>query len=199
MAWAPNYATEDDLASYLGGIDDTVDDVELGLANTAAARAIDDACNRQFGKVASAEERFYTARPDYGRQLWVVDVDDFQDVTGLVVKVDTTTVATFRKEPVNAAAKGRPWTRIAFTDPSAARPTGESYEVSVAAPWGWTAVPGTVKEAQLLQASRFFKRRHALFGIAGSPDMGSELRLLSKVDPDVAVMLRGYVRTRAVG
>jgi len=57
-------------------------------------------------------------------------------------------------------------------------------------------VPTTVKQATLLQASRVFARREAPFGVAGSPDMGSELRLLEKVDPDVAVMLVPYVRNR---
>jgi hypothetical protein len=51
-----------------------------------------------------------------------------------------------------------------------------------------------VHTATLLQGGRLYTRRSALFGIAGSPESGSEMRLLSKVDPDVAVMLRGYRR-----
>jgi hypothetical protein len=66
--------------------------------------------------------------------------------------------------------------------------------VQVTATWGWTAVPATIKKATLLQASRFYKRRDAPFGVAGSPDMGSEMRLLAKVDPDVEVMLGDYRR-----
>jgi hypothetical protein len=68
----------------------------------------------------------------------------------------------------------------------------------VTAVWGWTAVPTSVKQATLLQASRFHKRRHAPFGVAGSPEMGSEIRLLSRVDPDVSVALRDFNRLRAV-
>ena len=44
------------------------------------------------------------------------------------------------------------------------------------------------------EASRWFARRNSPYGIAGSPEMGSELRLLAKLDPDVAVMLAGKVR-----
>lgn len=197
MAWAPPYATEDELASYLR-IDDTVDSVELGLANEGASRAIDQATNRQFGKVDAPEERTYTVRYDYERGAWVADVDDFQSTTGLVVEVDGTAVATFGKEPRNAAQKGRPWTRLVFTSDSEVAPTCDS-EVAATAPWGWTSVPTTIHNAQLLQASRFFTRRVAPFGVAGSPDVGSELRLLAKVDPDVEVQLRAYRRTRAVG
>jgi hypothetical protein len=54
-------------------------------------------------------------------------------------------------------------------------------------------VPSAVKQACLIQASRFFTRRYAPFGVAGSPESGSEMRLLAKVDPDVAVILGPYV------
>lgn len=53
-------------------------------------------------------------------------------------------------------------------------------------------IPAGVTQACLLQASRFFARRYSPFGIAGSPENGSELRLLSRVDPDVAVVLAPY-------
>src|SRR5687767_4387975 len=122
MAWAPSYATVDELASYLR-IDDEVDNVELGLALTAASRAIDEHTNRQFGLIDTPTERFYAARPDYESGRWVVDVDDYQTATGLAVEVDGDVVATFSKEPVNAAADGRPWTRVAFTDGSEFTPT----------------------------------------------------------------------------
>ncbi len=196
MAWAPDYVTEAELASYLR-IVDTQDDVELGLAISGASRAIDQATNRQFGLV-SAEERTYSVRYDYERAVWVADVDDYQTTTGLVVDVDGDVVATFTKEPRNAAQKGRPWTRVVFTSDSEVTPSCDS-EVAVTAAWGWTSVPATIKNACLLQASRFFTDRNAPFGVAGSPDMGSELRLLAKVNPDVEVMIRAYRRTRAVG
>jgi hypothetical protein len=64
--------------------------------------------------------------------------------------------------------------------------------VKVTALWGWTAVPVAVKQATLLQASRFFSRRHSPYGVAGSPELGSEIRLLARVDPDVGVSLRDY-------
>lgn len=61
-------------------------------------------------------------------------------------------------------------------------------------------VPSTIKLATLMQAGRWAKRRDAPFGIAGSPETGSEMRLLAKLDPDVEVMLGGYgERPRAGG
>ena len=50
------------------------------------------------------------------------------------------------------------------------------------------------QEATLLQASRLAARRDSPFGVAGSPDAGSEMRLLARVDPDVAVALEPYRR-----
>ncbi len=198
MAWAPDYVTDEDLRVYLR-VDDLDDDVQAALAITAASRAIDDHCNRQFGQIDVPAERRYTAWPDYERCRWVVTIDDLMTTTGLVVEVAGTPVTAYQLEPVNATADGRPWTSLAFTDASEATPTGAVHEVSIVARWGWSAVPGTVPEATLLQASRFVKRRDAPFGVAGSPELGSEMRLLAKVDPDVAVALRGLGRTRAVG
>jgi hypothetical protein len=52
------------------------------LAIEAASRAVDKACNRRFGLVASPEARIYTA--EYHRTLgrWVIDVDDVQTTAG---------------------------------------------------------------------------------------------------------------------
>lgn len=199
MAWAPDYVDVIDLRDYLR-IVDSDDDVELAFAISAAARAVDHDTGRQFGKVDVAEVRTYYARPDYCRGWWVLDVDDYQTAAGLVVTVvGAGAVTTFTKEPVNAAAKGRPWTRIVFTADSQFQPDTHPHEVSVTAVWGWTAIPATVKQATLLQAARFYTRRQAPFGVAGSPDQGSELRLLAKVDPDVAVTLRNYRRIGRIG
>ena len=194
MAWAPDYCTASELKSYLG-IGDTVDDVELALAITAASRAVDQATGRQFGATATTEARTYAPTWDRRRSLYVIDIDDLMTVTGLgFVDENGTALAAlvtlgdggYRLEPLNAAQEGRPWTR-AVTATAAT-------EWTVTATWGWSAVPDTVKKATLLQANRFHKRRGAPFGVAGSPDLGSEMRLLAKVDPDVDLMLSSFRR-----
>lgn len=201
MAWAPNYATTDDLRAYLA-IPDVQDDVELSLALTAASRVIDQTCNRQFGSV-SAEDRYYTARRENNR--WVIDIDDLMTTAGLIVSADLSdtgdysdAVTEYAMRPINAAAHGRPWTKIVVHPTSDNFPNGADGAVEVRAAFGWTAVPDTIQQACLLQASRFFKRKDAPFGVAGSPEMGSEVRLLARIDPDVAVMVQPYVRWWAV-
>ncbi|NIL59971.1 phage gp6-like head-tail connector protein, partial [Salinispora arenicola] len=67
-------------------------------------------------------------------------------------------------------------------------------ELTITAPWGWPAIPTAVVLATQLQASRLLTRRDSPYGVAGSPQDGSEMRLLARVDPDVEVVLRPYVR-----
>lgn len=212
MTWAPDYIDVDALASFQR-IGDTVDDVELALAVTAASRAIDAHTNRQFGQVDGLELRRYTARVDWNRSsqgswginqgAWVVDIDDLDDATDLVVTVPVngvdTAITSYTLEPVNAVAKGMVWTRLVVDPSSSVQPTGDPNEMSITAPWGWSTTPLTVTLAARLQASRFASRRDSPYGVAGSPDQGSELRLLARVDADVGVSLRGLVRPRKVG
>jgi hypothetical protein len=56
-----------------------------------------------------------------------------------------------------------------------------------------------VLAAAKLQCARWNFRRDAPAGVAGSPDQGSEIRLLSRLDPDVAVSLAGLSRPRRAG
>lgn len=200
MAWAPDYCTSAELKSYTR-IDDNVDDAQIALAISAASRTVDRYANRQFGLVAVPEARYYTA--EYNRDLcrWTVSVDDLMTVTGLLVNADlqddgtySDTIDEYALRPVNAAPKGRPWTRIVVHPTSTSQPNSKDAAVEVTARYGWTTVPDQVKQATLLQATRILERRNSPYGIAGSPDTGSELRLLAKLDVDVAVILGPYVR-----
>jgi uncharacterized phiE125 gp8 family phage protein len=188
MVWAPDYATLSEFKSFLR-IPDTDDDAELALAITTASRAVDGFCHRQFGQVAAAEERSYTAYWDRRAGVWVITFDDLQDITGLTVTVEAGAVDDYTLEPVNAAQQGRPFTGLRVGTDSTAKPTTERHGVTIDAVWGWDAVPVPVEQATLLQASRFHARRFSPYGVAGSPEQGSEMRLLAKLDPDVELAL----------
>lgn len=199
MAWAPDYTLSPALKSYLN-ISDTADDAQIAVYIPTASRVVDDHCNRQFGVVDAPEERAYTAWYDYDRCRWRVDIDDLQTVTGLVVTIGGTAVTAYTLAPKNAVLEGKAWEELVIGSDAEAQPSADDeYEVLATGLWGWTAVPPTVVHATWLQASRFAARRGSPFGIAGSPQQGSELRLLSRVDADVAVSLRGYRRTRKAG
>ena len=211
MSWAPDYISSDDLKNYLRitdpqHTDDNEDDAQIAIAITAASRAIDNYTFRQFGSVDPAVMRTYR----YEGTTWnpfvaaprtylvgdTIVVDDLMTTTDLVVIAksatgDNTTLTEgidFKFLPLNAPADGKPWTMIESAQ-GVSFPRRGGY-VLITAKWGWTAIPGLVTQACLLQASRLMKRRDAPFGIAGSPEMGSEMRLLNALDPDLQVLLR---------
>jgi hypothetical protein len=200
MVWAPDYATLDQARTYVTRHSSTVDDEFLALDLTAASRAVDRATNRQFGLVAAAEQRFYT--PYWDRELvrWVIDIDDLQTTTGFVPLLqnedgtDLGSVDDYVLEPRNAAAQGEPWTRVVVGTGSTYAPTGLRHQAAFTGQWGWTEVPTPITQATLLQTSRFTIRRSSPYGVAGSPDEGSEMRLLARLDPDVAVSLGSFRR-----
>jgi len=199
MAWAPIYATDGELRSQVR-IGDVADDAQIALALATSSRAIDERCSRQFGRVAVAEAREYTPRWSRSRSGWRVPIDDLMTSTGLVVKVDQdgdgtfeTTVTGYRLRPYNAAASGWPWTELLIASTAVTTVSGTG-SVQVTARWGWPGVPDAIRQACLLQASRLLARRDAPFGVAGSPETGSEIRLLSRLDPDVAVAVEPYRR-----
>lgn len=197
MPWAPDYVTADDVAVF-AHVDDDVDAIAFARAATTASRAIDRATHRQFGRTES-EARFYTPRWSHTRQAWVIETDDVLSVTevavdpgdGIWAAVELAQVVLLER---NAAVESRPYERVAvrsahmppFTYPTdCARVTGI---------FGWDSVPVAIEEATLLQASRLAVRRDSPFGVAGSPESGSEVRLLARLDPDVLTSVGDYVR-----
>lgn len=210
-AFQPNitddlYASLADFKNFVrGNAAEAADDTIMLLALDAAARAIDRATGRSFaiaGTVATA--RYFASIPTtmagvIGARRYVVPIDDLSDSTTPTVAFDTSgngdydlASTAFRLGPTNAPAKGLPYTELIF-DLGTYPPQFEE-GVKVTALWGWSAVPSTITKASMVQAHRFLKRRDSPFGIAGSPDMGNELRLLAKLDPDVALMVSAYRR-----
>lgn len=191
--WAPDYITAADIAAYLR-VDDTDDDELFALWATASSRAVDRRTNRQFGKVAAAETRTYRRpayySPQYG--VWIVEIDDLRDLTGFTVNGVAYASSGATLLPDNAAFTAYPYTALAFTD----QPTAP---LDAHGLWGWDGIPAQVLGACRLQSARWNFRRDAPAGVAGSPESGSEVRLLSRLDPDVATMLTGLSRRRRPG
>jgi hypothetical protein len=193
VTWAPDYLTPAQMKDYLG-VTDTLDDAQLALWVTAASRAVDVKCNRQFGQLSVAAARTYRRTPYYiaDSALWVLDVDDIYSATGLLVGGVAYASSGAVLLPDNAPADSRPWTQLGFT-------SCPTVPLVVTALYGWAAVPSQVLQACQLQVARWNFRRTAPAGVAGSPDQGSELRLLERLDPDVATSLLGLSRRRRAG
>jgi hypothetical protein len=200
VAWKPDYVSATDVAGYLR-VDDAIDNGQFGIWATAASRAIDKRCNRQFGQLAAPAARTYRRTPFYDPTtgLWLLEIDDVQDVTGLLVNGVAYASSGAVLLPDNAPADGVPWTRLGMlTWPVPSWPGGPQSNV-LTARWGWTAVPSQVVAAAYLQCARWNSRRDSPYGVAGSPDQGSQMRLLARLDPDVATTLAGLSRRRQAG
>lgn len=196
MTWKPDYETLANVKAYLR-VTDTVDDVELALWITAASRAIDRRTKRQFGNAGSTVTRTYRRPayydPDLG--LYCVEIDDVYDATGLTVGGVAYASSGAVLLPDNALLDGVPYERLGFTSQPLCPTAGSPASLAVASPnLGWASVPKQVPAALRLQVNRWAFRRDAPAGVAGSPDQGSEVRLLAKLDPDLATSLIGLSR-----
>lgn len=201
MAWAPDYCTVAQLKTHLR-VTDSADDTPMGISITAASRSIDHWCNRQFG--SASQTRYYTYEPGVfveGRDA--LAVDDLASSSGLTVSYDTvgdgthSTATTVNTDwvlwPRNANSNGVPWTHLTVgLNPTQYFPYYAG-GIRIVGTFGWSSVPSVVTQACLIQSARYFQRRDAAFGVAGSPEAGNELRLLKQLDPDVQVLL-GVVR-----
>lgn len=175
------------------GIDDTIDDVILEQVITGVSRMIDEYTRRHF--YSASETRYYTpAQVDY------CEIDDLLAVLSFATddNIDRTYATTWAATdydllPTNAATDGKPYTMVAvapngrYTFPRVAR------GLKINGTFGYAATtPPVVREACLLQAQRIFKRKDAPFGIMGAPELG--MLRISRLDPDVAMLLRGVTR-----
>lgn len=192
MAWAPSYASNQELWTFseLNASVDTIPfeyDGMFAVALDAASRSIDVFTGRQFGNAGGALVREYETYWDRDERAYVIETDDFHTTIGLLVNGNAPTDYTLL--PRNATARGLVYTTLLVRDDIEVL----NNTVSVTANWGWQSVPAAVKNACLIQANRFRARSVSPFGVAGSPDQGV-LRLLDRLDPDVAVSLKPYIR-----
>lgn len=199
MAWAPSYVTVAELKDWLAIVDDD-HDARLAVAITTASRSIDEYCNRQFGLVAPAESRYYQAFWDRDAYLYCVRIDDVPAASGITtVRADNANdetysyvVDSFRLWPFNCEAKSVPYTRLYILSDSVSQPNRRDGGVKVTSQWGWSAVPSAIKEATLIQADIFYKRREQA---VGGLDYSATSRYL---DRDVQLMVKKYKRVWGV-
>lgn len=212
-----------DLAAYLN-VTFTANEIVVATpCCTAASDAVKSSAARSFEIQTAAQDRYFTYRRPFGVLLhgnyygaidWPVvypslfstaippimlEVDDFflsgQTLNQITVSdtLSTTTYTPTQTWPFNAGTQGLPFEKLVFAA-GTFLPLGTG-QLKVNAKWGYvTAIPAGIKEIALLQAARFFKRKDAPFGVAGAEAMGNAMRLQSKLDPDVEVLLGSYRR-----
>jgi hypothetical protein len=194
------YATTAQIKAALR-ITDSVDDSLINTAGSAASELIDAYCGRTFGQSAGTVTRYYSAHKSNH-----IEIDDMA-AAPVFVKYSTNrdgnydaTVApeNYTLLPSNGIMDGLPWPYTAiqtlntmtWTMAVADEPT-----VSVSAVWGFPTVPASVLQAAIMQSARIFARLSSPLGVTAG-EFGA-VRMLSKVDPDVEVLLMPYRKLRA--
>jgi hypothetical protein len=201
MALGDPYVSVAELKTELD-VDDSDDDLELDVAVDAASAWVTSWCGRDFNQAATATARIFYV--PYGSP--VAEIDDISTVTGLIVATGTgdgtfatTWVTTdYQLEPLNGVnahgLSGWPYTAIRsmgghFT-PYRSDMNGPSLQVT--ARWGWPAVPAPVKKATLIMAARLYKRRDSAEGVLGGFGDFGPIRVGTRLDPDVEMLLDPY-------
>ena len=190
-----------DLKTHLT-ISDTTDDTTLATAASAASRAVQRWCGREFDVTTTASASARVFRP---RTPTLTITDDFWTTSSLVVKTDqgddgtyesTLTINTdFIVEPLNGMEDGItvPYRRlraIAWVFPM----WSTHASVQVTAAWGWAAIPDDVKQAALILAARIWKRKNSPEGVLGGFQDFGPVRITARQDPDVVALLSDYRR-----
>ena len=179
-------------------VTDVQDDAKLEQVIEGISRAIDQHCKRRFYSTAEDEKRYYTAI--YSDRLYPGDVlsvttlktDDGGDGT---YENSWTEDTDFYLEPFNATLDGQPYTKISqVASGSYSFPVKVKKGVEIDGKFGYASTtPDNIREACLLMAARLFKRKDAVFGIVGSPEMGV-LRQILRDDPEIQALLYGMRR-----
>jgi len=204
MAITNGYASLNEVKAALR-ITDNVDDTLIELATESASRSIDGFCSRSFWNQGTAV-RVFSAYDDY-----ILPIDDLATTNGLIVKssmnsnpisYDTTWASTdIQLEPINGVLDGIAWpyTKIRavgnYLFPYWPYPNGSGQAlIQITGVWGWSAVPNAIKQATIIQSSRYFKRFDSPLGVAGFGDFGPVR--VSRLDPDVEQLVMPYRKLR---
>ena len=206
MAITNGYTTLNEFKAYLfpSANYGSAEDAQMEGAIEAASRIIDNFTNRRFFLDASVSARTY-----YSDTHIRCTVDDFSTTTGLIIKTDTGDNGTFDQtwdsteyilEPLNATVGGvtsQPYNTIIATIPKLFPVTGRRPRIQVTAKWGWAAVPHSIEQACLIQASRLYRRAQTPEGFAAGEGFGA-IRVSTLIDPDVKMLISPF-RLRGQG
>jgi len=199
VAVTNGYCTVAELRTQLGDGTSTLPLADLERAINATSRAIDRHTGRRFWQDPTAQTKVY--RPDDAYMAWVHDIST---TTGLIIRTDTTgdgswattwTSDQYQLEPLNADGESTAyaWWRITAVDTELFPVHVYRTTLQVTAKFGWSAVPDEVTEACLIRAAALFKRKEAIFGIAGENSFGT-VRISRRMDPDVMDLLGPYIK-----
>lgn len=197
------YATVGELRDELGAAEDKLNSALLEKAVRTASRSIDEWCRRRFWRDTTVADRTFYVLDEWDSTL--AYIDDVATKTGLVVKTDADGDGVFETTwpstdysllPLNADSDGGAysWNQVKAVN-------GNQFQyynwtgrppLKITAIWGWSQIPEQIREACILKAINYFKRKDAPWGIAGSNEWG--LVRITRQDADVIELLKDFVR-----
>ena len=193
------YAGLEELKDRLG-IEDNTDDYAAQQALQATASWINEYCGTTFYRIT--ETRTFVPH-----SIIELDIDPLVSITAL--NVDTTGDGVFDQAWVqnvdyqlklgtdrynlNALGVQRPYKKVQVTQTGNwfpyIYPFSHWDRVQITGTWGWPSVPPGVTQANLELGADWFKRKDAVFGVAGTGDFGV-IRIQS--NPWLVEMLKPY-------
>lgn len=201
MAVTNGYATLDALKGEIG-ITDLEDDILLERAIEAASRWIDRKAGTRFYTTTSDETRYYSLSSADAWNSFLCP-DDILSVTTLATDdgsrtyPDTWAATDYDLLPYQAGIAGRqPYTWIETTPEGNYTFTFYRRGIKIIGKFGYCAaanLPPEVNRACLLMAQRLFRRKDAVFGVAGLADLG-QIQLQIPADPDVLNLLAPHIQ-----
>jgi hypothetical protein len=179
---------------------DTADDAGLQATLDATDRQIERWCGRRFTVETAVTKTFYP------KSASEVEVTDLISLTSIASDAhgDRTFTTTFAPGEYELLpyldAMGALATRyqLVRTWPTTSKSFTPGRLVRIIGNFGYVEASGEappdVKQAELVQAARLWKRRETPLGVLSNTDLGTFERL-SKADPDVQALLAPYSRT----
>lgn len=193
------------------GISDTTDDDRIGHAVDAASRLIEANLGRRFWVDSGASTRWYACDTPF-----LVEVDDFADITDLVVKTyasgpadtepQTWSSSDYQLEPLNQLVEGQTWpvTQIRAVG-TRVFPVygGTGYRlpyvqttVAITTKWGFGYVPSAVERAAVAVAQWIFKGEDAPLGATAFGETGV-MHMRSGLPPIAQMLLEPFSKDQA--
>jgi hypothetical protein len=212
MAINNGYITLKELQNHLhsNGMPTTftdADKVNMEIAIEACSRLVDQWCDTTF--YARTETRYFTSQ--FSDLLYV---DDLISITTLKTDNDndgtyeiTWQTSDYWLEPRNARIKTNeadkePYRQIRINTNGNYYFPVTHYGIEITGLWGYTdgiddndeptQIPPFVKNAMLLMANRVYRRKDAIFGVSGTPQLGvMTVQARVQEDTDIINLLSG--------
>ena len=197
-----DYVSVDDImaempdTSWTGKYHETLDNLV-----TRASRLIDRLTGREDGAYGISTA---TARTFDGSGLSMQWVDEMAAAPTLV-EVDETgafayvtwAASDYLLWPYNAAAQSRPYLRLDVDLMNGDKAIWYRFpkSVRITAKWGYsTTPPQEIRQATIIQVTRWFKRAQQAYQVTGAILELGQLRYVRELDPDVSLIIDHYRR-----